>query len=47
MYQALKVLEVPTRLVIYPGQSHSPSPPSHKIDIWQRHLDWFATWLDD
>ncbi len=46
MYQALKVLGVPTRLVIYPGQSHSPSPPSHKIDIWQRHLDWFATWLD-
>jgi dipeptidyl aminopeptidase/acylaminoacyl peptidase len=47
MFQALKVLRVPTRLVIYPGQSHSPSPPSHKIDIWQRHLDWFATYLDD
>jgi dipeptidyl aminopeptidase/acylaminoacyl peptidase len=47
MYQALKVLGVPTRLVIYPGQSHSPSPPSHVADIWQRHLDWFAEHLDD
>ena len=47
MYQALKVLRVPTQLVIYPGQSHSPSPPSHSADIWQRHLDWFEKYLND
>ena len=47
MYQALKVLRVPTRLVIYPGQGHSPGPPSHRVDIWRRHLDWFSMYLDE
>ncbi|MGI9264872.1 MAG: S9 family peptidase [Gammaproteobacteria bacterium] len=47
MYQALKVLRVPTQLVIYPGQSHSPAPPSHSADIWQRYLDWFNQHLAD
>jgi len=45
MYQALKVLNVPTRLVVYPGQPHSISVPSYEADIWQRHLDWFAEHL--
>ena len=42
MYQALKVLRVPTRMVIYPGESHSIGVPSYRADIWQRYLDWFA-----
>ena len=46
MYQALKVLGVPTRLVIYPGQSHGISTPSYKADRWQRYLDWYAQHLE-
>jgi dipeptidyl aminopeptidase/acylaminoacyl peptidase len=41
MYQALRVLEVPTRLVIYPGQSHGLHPPSYRADFYQRVLDWY------
>jgi dipeptidyl aminopeptidase/acylaminoacyl peptidase len=41
MYQALRVLDVPTQLVIYPGQSHGLSPPSYQADCYQRYLDWF------
>ncbi|MEH6591673.1 MAG: S9 family peptidase [Halioglobus sp.] len=41
MYQALRVLEVPTRLVVYPGQSHNLYPPSYRADYYQRVLAWF------
>ena len=45
MYQALKVLEVPTRLVVYPGEPHSVSVPSYRVDIWQRYLEWYEEHL--
>ena len=41
MYQALRVLEIPTRLVVYPGQSHGLHPPSYRADFYQRVLDWY------
>jgi dipeptidyl aminopeptidase/acylaminoacyl peptidase len=47
MYQALKVLDVPTRLVIYPGQSHHLDPPSYQADCYQRYLDWYHQHLGD
>ncbi|KZX60286.1 hypothetical protein A3709_11890 [Halioglobus sp. HI00S01] len=46
MYQALKVLRVPTGLVVYPGESHGISTPSYQIDRFQRHLDWFEQHRD-
>jgi dipeptidyl aminopeptidase/acylaminoacyl peptidase len=45
MYQALKVLRVPTQMVIYPGQSHGLRVPSYQADRWQRYLAWFAKYL--
>lgn len=45
MYQALKVLRVPTQMVIYPGQPHSIGVPSYNADRWQRYLDWFERYL--
>lgn len=45
MYQALRSLGVPTRLVIYPGEWHPVTVPSYLRDRMQRHLDWYARYL--
>lgn len=45
MYQALRRLNVPTRLVIYPGQHHGLSRPSLRVDRLQRYVDWYARYL--
>lgn len=42
MYQALKMLGVPTQLVIYPGQFHGLSLPSYQRD-WETR---FVAWMD-
>jgi dipeptidyl aminopeptidase/acylaminoacyl peptidase len=47
MYQALSRLDVPTELVIYPGESHGISKPSFQRDRLQRYLDWYRKWLGD
>ncbi|MBC7985228.1 MAG: S9 family peptidase [Sphingomonadaceae bacterium] len=41
MYQALRSRGVPTRLVVYPGETHGLSVPSYIRDRVTRHLDWF------
>jgi len=45
MYQALRSLEVPTQLVVYPGEFHTFSRPSFLADRWQRYLDWMARYV--
>ncbi|MGH8134769.1 MAG: S9 family peptidase [Steroidobacteraceae bacterium] len=45
MYQALRSLEVPTELVIYPGEWHPITVPSYLRDRMQRHLDWYGRYL--
>ena len=45
MYQALRSLNVPTQLVIYPGQNHGLSKPSYIQDRLQRMLDWYERYL--
>jgi dipeptidyl aminopeptidase/acylaminoacyl peptidase len=45
MYQALKTLNVPSQLVIYPGQYHGLTTPSFRVDRLQRYLDWYAKYL--
>jgi dipeptidyl aminopeptidase/acylaminoacyl peptidase len=42
MYQALKSVNTPAELIVYPGQFHGFSRPSFNIDRYQR---WFA-WYD-
>lgn len=41
MYQALRSLGIPTRLVIYPGQFHGLSKPSYVEDRLERIIDWY------
>ncbi|HKV25722.1 MAG TPA: S9 family peptidase [Candidatus Acidoferrum sp.] len=45
MYQSLKRLGVPTELVIYPGEYHEFTLPSHLKDRFQRDLAWYAHYV--
>lgn len=45
MYQALRSLGVPTKLIIYPGQHHGLSKPSYQRHRLESYLEWFAQYL--
>jgi dipeptidyl aminopeptidase/acylaminoacyl peptidase len=45
MYQALKSLNVPTQLVVYPGQFHGITRPSFVKDRYERYLGWYGRYL--
>jgi dipeptidyl aminopeptidase/acylaminoacyl peptidase len=47
MYQALRSLGVPTKLVIYPGENHGLTVPSYLRDRLERHLEWYSRFLRD
>jgi dipeptidyl aminopeptidase/acylaminoacyl peptidase len=45
MYQALRSLGVPTKLIIYPGQYHGISKPSYQRHRWEQYLGWYGAYL--
>lgn len=45
MYQALKSLDIPTELIIYPGQFHGLTNPSFQKDRFERYIAWFNKYL--
>ena len=45
MYQALKRLGRPTELVVYPGEYHEFSTPSHIKDRLERYLAWYGHYV--
>jgi dipeptidyl aminopeptidase/acylaminoacyl peptidase len=45
MYQALRSQNVPTQLVIYPGQNHGLTRVSYHKDRFERYLDWYQRYL--
>jgi dipeptidyl aminopeptidase/acylaminoacyl peptidase len=45
MYQALRSLNVPTELIVYPGQFHGFTRPSFIRDRYQRYFDWYDKYL--
>ena len=45
MYQALRTLDVPTELIVYPGQFHGFTRPSFIRDRYQRYFDWYDKWV--
>jgi dipeptidyl aminopeptidase/acylaminoacyl peptidase len=45
-YQRLRLLGMKTELVIYPGESHTMTLPSHYVDRLFRLTDWFGRYLD-
>jgi len=47
MYQALKSLGRTTELVVYPGEHHGFTIPSHLKDRLERYLAWYAHYVKD
>lgn len=45
LYQGLRDMDVPTRLVTYPGMGHGPNKPRQSRQIMQDNLDWFNQWI--
>ena len=45
MYQALRSLDVPTELLIYPNQFHGFTQPSFIKDRYERYFAWFDKYL--
>ena len=46
MYQALRSLDVPAQLVIYPGENHGLSKPSYIQYRLERMIDWYTRYID-
>jgi dipeptidyl aminopeptidase/acylaminoacyl peptidase len=44
-WHALKALNVPTSIMIYPGEGHGLRDPAHSADAMQRSLAWFDRYL--
>ena len=44
-YRALKFLNVPAQLVVYPGEGHAISKPENRRDLMRRMADWFDRYL--
>jgi len=47
MYQALRSMNVPTKLIIYPGQHHGLAKPSYLQDRLERMIEWYGNYLSD
>jgi len=45
MYQALRSLDIPTELIIYPGQFHGFTRPGFIKDRFERYFAWFDKYL--
>jgi dipeptidyl aminopeptidase/acylaminoacyl peptidase len=44
-WHALKALNVPTSIMIYPGEGHGLRDPAHSADAMERTLSWFEKYL--
>jgi dipeptidyl aminopeptidase/acylaminoacyl peptidase len=45
MYEALRALNVPSELIVYPGQFHGFTRPSFIRDRYQRWFNWYDKWV--
>ncbi|MCW3118403.1 MAG: peptidase (acylaminoacyl-peptidase) family [Chitinophagaceae bacterium] len=44
-WHALKELQVPTQLMVYPGEGHSFEKLENRIDVCARTIEWFNTFM--
>jgi dipeptidyl aminopeptidase/acylaminoacyl peptidase len=44
-WHAMKAMNVPTSIMIYPGEGHGLRDPAHLADAQQRTLEWFDKYL--
>jgi dipeptidyl aminopeptidase/acylaminoacyl peptidase len=46
-YRSLRDVDRPIELYIYPNELHVRNQPKHRLEIYERNLDWFRFWLKD
>ncbi len=44
-HHALKTFDVPTQMVVYPGEGHMIARPEHRRDVVERTLTWFDRYV--
>jgi dipeptidyl aminopeptidase/acylaminoacyl peptidase len=47
LYTALRIKDVPTKLVLYPRQPHGLRERAHQLDFIQRVVEWFDRYLKE
>ena len=45
VYRSLVSLGKPVELYLYPNELHVRNQPKHRLEIYERNLDWFLFWL--
>jgi len=45
LYEALRKLGRPVRMVVYPRQGHTVAEPKFQVHVIKDNLDWFTQWL--
>jgi dipeptidyl aminopeptidase/acylaminoacyl peptidase len=45
MYQALRRRGIPTKLVVYPGQTHGIRNPSYNVHRYTEYLAWYDRYV--
>jgi dipeptidyl aminopeptidase/acylaminoacyl peptidase len=45
LYRSLADLGRPIELYLYPNELHVRNQPRHRLEIYERNLDWFRFWL--
>jgi dipeptidyl aminopeptidase/acylaminoacyl peptidase len=45
LYRSLVDLGKPVELYIYPRELHVRNQPKHRLEVYERNLDWFRFWL--
>ena len=45
VYRSLASLGKPVELYLYPNELHVRNQPKHRLEIYERNLDWFLFWL--
>ena len=46
LYRSLADLGRPVELYLYPNELHVRNQPRHRLEIYDRNLDWFRFWLE-
>jgi len=44
-WHALQNLDIPTQLVVYPGEGHAFHDPKDRLDVMRRSVEWFDQYL--
>lgn len=47
LYVALKDFKKPEELYFFPNELHHKNQPKHRLEIYERNLDWFRFWLEN